>query len=268
MSAKLMASVYEYELSHGQQAILIAMADHADDDGSKCFPSLSRIAWKTGYDRRHVQRMTRELQKMGVLVEVARSNRRHPTEYQIELSAAKRKAPYVTRGDIYDMRGDISNNQGRHPDRPNHQENHQKEPSDTSSLPTRKKEQPQASEVVQPSIERLCDLMAQLQNERLGRSEYTASTTWKRDMRLLVEKDGRSVEAVERCLRWIHEHDFWSTNVLSPGKLRKQWNRLELEAKRGTKREPAPESEPEDDLPAKLRAQGRFEEAEEAEKWA
>lgn len=139
---------------------------------------------------------------------------------------------------------------------------------DTSPLPTRKKEQPQASEVVQPSIERLCDLMARLQNERLGRSEYTASTTWKRDMRLLVEKDGRSPTAVERCLRWIHEHDFWSTNVLSPGKLRKQWNRLELEAKRDTKRKPAPEPEPEDDLPAKLRAQGRFEEAEEAEKWA
>lgn len=122
---------------------------------------------------------------------------------------------------------------------------------------------------VRPEVTRLCSLMADLQNERLGRDEYKVSPRWELDMKRLLDLDGRSVAAVERCLRWLHRHPFWSTNVLSPGKLRKQWVRLELEARKDNGSVPLPpEDEGEDKLPAQLRAQGRHDEAEEAEKWA
>lgn len=103
-----MGRVYEVELSHGQQAVLLAMADHGDDDGSKVFPSVNKIAWKTGYKRRHVQRMIGELRESGVLVEVAPPTRRLPTEYRVDVHAGTAKSPYVaddTRGDIYDTEG-------------------------------------------------------------------------------------------------------------------------------------------------------------------
>lgn len=45
-------------------------------------------------------------------------------------------------------------------------------------------------------------------------------------MRLLVERDDRSVIDVEAVIRWSQTDDFWAANVLSPGKLRKQFASL------------------------------------------
>jgi hypothetical protein len=112
MSGKLMGGVYEIELSHGQQAILLACADHGQDDGSDIFPSVDRLAWKTGYDRRNVQRIMRQLEAVGVLVQVAQATRRHPTEYRIDLSAGTAKSPFVAKGQDA-ARGGNSHTQGR-----------------------------------------------------------------------------------------------------------------------------------------------------------
>jgi hypothetical protein len=103
MSGKLMGEVYEYEFSHGQQSVLLAMADHAQDDGSHCFPSVRRLAWKTGYDKRHVKRLMSELRDVKVLVEVRAATPHHPTEYRIHLAVATHKPPFEpnsTGGDI------------------------------------------------------------------------------------------------------------------------------------------------------------------------
>lgn len=96
MSGKLMSAVYEIDLDHAEAAILGAMADHAKDDGSRCFPSVGRIAWKTNYSERQVQRVIGRLEKMGVLLPIAYTSggRGFATEYQIVLTAAPAKAPY------------------------------------------------------------------------------------------------------------------------------------------------------------------------------
>lgn len=91
MSAKLMGQVYSIELGHAEQDVLLAMADHAQDDGSNVFPSVDRIAWKTGYDRRSVQRAMKALREGCVLVETAAATRTLPTEYRIDLGAGTLK---------------------------------------------------------------------------------------------------------------------------------------------------------------------------------
>lgn len=51
-------------------------------------------------------------------------------------------------------------------------------------------------------------------------------------MQRLLGVDGASVEDVERVIAWATNDDFWSLNILSPQKLRKQFTRLQLEMKR------------------------------------
>jgi hypothetical protein len=95
MSVKQMAKVWEYELPHNHQSIMLAMADHANDEGGSIFPSLERVAWKTGYKRGSVKRIVRELKVIGLLVIVKRASRHRPTEYRINWKVATKKTPYV-----------------------------------------------------------------------------------------------------------------------------------------------------------------------------
>jgi|GEM_PF-7011489 len=91
MSWKISGLVWELELTHSQQSVLLAMAEHAEHDGSKVFPSVARIAWKTNYSDRQVRRVMSELREMEILVIAKESNRYRPREYKIDISAGKKK---------------------------------------------------------------------------------------------------------------------------------------------------------------------------------
>ena len=78
MSVKAMGLVWDMEcpakinnlgFKPGHKYTLIAYADHADHNGKNIYPSVKTIARKTGYEERSVQRLTHELEIMGVLVE-------------------------------------------------------------------------------------------------------------------------------------------------------------------------------------------------------
>ncbi|RUR48824.1 hypothetical protein [Vreelandella populi] len=56
-------------------------------------------------------------------------------------------------------------------------------------------------------------------------------TTWANDMRLLRERDGRSVEQIRYLIGWTAKHSFWSDKVMSPSKLREKWDQLVKQAK-------------------------------------
>jgi hypothetical protein len=94
MSIKLMAEVWTRELPHAEQSILLAMADHADDEGGSVFPSVGLVAWKTGYSKRQVQRIIADLKTRGALVLVATAVRYRANEYQIDLGVVPVKAPF------------------------------------------------------------------------------------------------------------------------------------------------------------------------------
>lgn len=51
---------------------------------------------------------------------------------------------------------------------------------------------------------------------------------WANDFRLLVEKDGRSVQEVREIVVWSQDDSFWGSNILSAGKLREQFPQLML----------------------------------------
>ncbi|PGC72653.1 hypothetical protein [Bacillus wiedmannii] len=55
---------------------------------------------------------------------------------------------------------------------------------------------------------------------------------WANDFRLMREKDNRTDEAIKYLINWTQKDDFWSTNILSPAKLRKQFDALIVKIKK------------------------------------
>lgn len=86
MSVRLMGAVFELEISASEKLVLLAMADHARDDGTGCYPSIETLARKTSQSRRGVQKIMRKLEdKRGLIVPSKMSLGRRTTEYRIVL---------------------------------------------------------------------------------------------------------------------------------------------------------------------------------------
>lgn len=84
------------------------------------------------------------------------------------------------------------------------------------------------SEIEKPERSEIEDLCRQLADaiEANGYKRPTITKQWRTDMRLLVDRDGRSVVNIGRAISWATDDDFWRQNVLSPGKLRKHYDRM------------------------------------------
>ena len=54
---------------------------------------------------------------------------------------------------------------------------------------------------------------------------------WANEFRLMRERDGRTDNHIKYMINWCQKDSFWYKNILSPDKLRKQWDRLVLAAK-------------------------------------
>jgi len=91
----LVKRVWELALTSGQQSILLAMADHAHDDGSGCYPGVRLLAWKTGRSGRAVQTILKELRDLHIIQPVAHAHggRGRSTEYALHLDLAEQKTP-------------------------------------------------------------------------------------------------------------------------------------------------------------------------------
>jgi hypothetical protein len=110
MSVTAMAAVFRWGPRSGwtlaQRAVLLAVADHADDQG-RSYPGLERIAWKSGVARETALRALKELEADGWLTKEPRRDdhgRQQTTEYWLterlfEAPAYPRDFSAKTQGD-------------------------------------------------------------------------------------------------------------------------------------------------------------------------
>jgi DnaD/phage-associated family protein len=68
MSVKIMGLVWDLDIPREEKFILLAYTDHASHDGTNIYPSVELISQKTGYSRRSVQTITRNLEERGLLL--------------------------------------------------------------------------------------------------------------------------------------------------------------------------------------------------------
>lgn len=64
--------------------------------------------------------------------------------------------------------------------------------------------------------------------------------TWAEECRKMRELDGREPRRIAEVFHWANHDTFWQTNILSPAKLRKQFDQLELKANQVRSHENAP----------------------------
>jgi len=79
-----------------------------------------------------------------------------------------------------------------------------------------------------------CNLLADL-IESNGSKRPAVTDKWLSDMERLNRIDERSWEQITKAIEWCQADDFWRGNIMSPAKLRKQYDQLRLAAQRGNK---------------------------------
>ena len=96
MSVRMMTAVFALDVPPLEELLLIALADHADDDGNNVWPTISYLAWKTNLTDRGVRKMMARFRDTGVLTAVDREGggRRRSVIYQLNLDPLPRKQPF------------------------------------------------------------------------------------------------------------------------------------------------------------------------------
>lgn len=78
-------------------------------------------------------------------------------------------------------------------------------------------------------VEEICKHLAD-RVEANGSKRPAITDSWRREARLLLDLDGRTVDQVAKAIDWCQDDAFWRANVRSMPKLRKQYDTLRLKA--------------------------------------
>jgi len=97
--------------------------------------------------------------------------------------------------------------------------------------PTHTQLEPDGSNVSRADVEALCDHLAD-RVEANGSPRPTTTKAWRDAARLMLDRDGRTLDQVHRAIDWSQDHEFWRSNVLSMPKLREKYDQLRLQAAR------------------------------------
>ncbi len=81
---------------------------------------------------------------------------------------------------------------------------------------------------------KLATWMAGRVNQLLGREKKHNLNSWANTIRLMREQDNLTLTDIGAAFDFANKHHFWAKNILSPDKLRKQYDKLKLEANSNT----------------------------------
>ncbi len=96
VSIRLIEQVWNLKLrNEGERLVLLALADNANDEGTHCFPSQRRIAWKTEYSVPAVSAIIKRLEKKGLVEVLNKGNQHRPTNYALHLEKGATKEAFV-----------------------------------------------------------------------------------------------------------------------------------------------------------------------------
>ena len=77
---------------------------------------------------------------------------------------------------------------------------------------------------------KLAEWMAGRVNKLIGREKKHPLESWANKIRLMREVDKLTLTDIAAAFDFANKHNFWAKNILSPDKLRKQYDKLKLEA--------------------------------------
>lgn len=100
LSAYLMGRVYRLEgLTRSERDVLLALADHAHDDGTSARPGVPYLVWKLDLARSTIIEALRGLEgKLLIAATVEGKGRGNVTEYRLDLERGQEKQPFMGYG--------------------------------------------------------------------------------------------------------------------------------------------------------------------------
>lgn len=104
------------------------------------------------------------------------------------------------------------------------------------AVPARKPKakRPRLPEVVREDVELLCDtLVEHLLSNGFRKQEIKVNKQWKQHARLLLDKDGATLDEALEVMNWSQHDTFWSKNILSMKTFRDKYPRLRVTAMSG-----------------------------------
>jgi len=139
MSIYLMSMVWNAGPdSASQRLMMLALADHANDEGTQCYPSVARLAEKCCVKERRAQRILHDLEVDGWLTRDTTGGKGRTSNYVLNLarlqaaaaervhiaadSDSERVHSSTSKGALSDTKGALSGSKGCTPVHPNHQE--------------------------------------------------------------------------------------------------------------------------------------------------
>jgi hypothetical protein len=213
--------VFESDVSATAIKLYLVLRKNGDNKRGTSFWSRKKLAEQLGTSLNTMDRAKKELIDMGALCQINRKNKDGDWTsnlYHVHLSSLTNcrylytpvGGPIPTSGDTpIPTSGELTNN---------HMELR------TNELPRTYGAEVQAA----------CDLLADL-IEANGSRRPAINERWLSDMERLNRIDERSWEQIHKAIEWCQADDFWRANIMSPGKLRKQYDQLRLAAQRNTK---------------------------------
>jgi len=215
------------DLSGNDMILMLALADVADDMGRCRFMTddddmtYSGLARKARVDRSTAIRVVARLRARG-LVEQVKGSRARPNEFAIvvpwrkggDLPPVEKVASATRKVASESSKGGISDNHSSY-----RRIDVVTSTSEVADAPLR------------GDVKRVLDLLDE-EIERNGGRRPQRSKKNIDAARLLLDRDGKTVEQVEAAIRWCQADEFWRANVLSMSKLREKYETLRLQAAR------------------------------------
>jgi hypothetical protein len=250
MSVSVMSKVMKhYPGQGGEYTLAICLADFANDDGASIFPSVARLAHNSRQSERTVQRQLKRMVSEGWLEIMAEGGGKcRATRYRISPVWIDRPENWAAKGDnlspFESVKGDtgvtVSETHTVTKMALNGDTAVSPEPSITSNnnpLPLKTETpftKPCATATDDPDVKADCELaewMFGLVKAIHPNHKPPQWAEWRKAIRLMRVRDHRTREQIAVLFRWANQDEFWASNILSPGKLRKKWDTLVIKRK-------------------------------------
>lgn len=219
----------------GELIVALALADWADDDGNNIYPAINTIANKARLSRRQVQYIVKKMQETDnpfLIKQASGVGRGNSVLYSINPLYIENGANFALfqKGAIHDKKGAIHDKKKVQPIAPDPLYDPLIDPSVNTSLSQKHTD---ADRMV---AEYILSLIQNLYPE----FKIPNLEKWADEIRLMRERDKRSHDQIKIVFRWANNDPFWRTNILSPMKLRKQWDQLviKMNSKSNTTKKP------------------------------
>ena len=98
MSAKLIGQVWALDLPANEQCLLLALMDHAENNGANSNLTDSLLVWKLGVSKIQLKRIKKSLERKGVLI-FHGFDTQDVGRYQVRLKAGHMKPPFASSDD-------------------------------------------------------------------------------------------------------------------------------------------------------------------------